>query len=149
MEDKNENRVAHLGMIQLVIVRMAANSFLLKGWAVTLVAALFALASVGSRQEFAWLALLPSVMFWVLDAYYVRQERLFRKLYDGVRTTALGKLQGDTFSMDTKPYESKVHSLFATIRTPTLLAFHGAISTAVIVGIIVLATQGGGHNGNP
>jgi hypothetical protein len=148
MEDTDDNRRAHLIQIQLVIVRMAANSFLLKGWALTLVAALFALASVDSRQEFALLALLPAIMFWGLDAYYLRQERLFRDLYNGIRAAPLGTLK-DTFSMDTSPYESEVRPLWATIYTPTLAAFHGAIVVAVIIGIIVLATQGGGQNANP
>ena len=139
MDDTDENRRTHLTQIQLVVIRMAVNSFLLKGWAVTLVAALFALASVDSQREFAYLALLPAIMFWGLDAYYLRQERLFRKLYDGVRTVPLGTLK-DTFSMDTKPYENKVDSLFATIRTPILVAFHGAIVVAVVIGIVVLST---------
>jgi hypothetical protein len=38
-------QIAHLQMIQAVITRMGSNSFLLKGWSVTLVAALFALAA--------------------------------------------------------------------------------------------------------
>jgi hypothetical protein len=148
MEDTDENRRAHLTQIQLVISRMAANSFLLKGWSVTLVAALFALASVDSRQEFAFLALLPAIVFWGLDAYYLRQERLFRKLYDDIRAAPLGTLK-DTFSMDTSPYESKVRSLWATIRTPTVGVFHGAIVVAVIAGIIVLAAKGGDQPCHP
>ena len=148
MEDTEDNRRSHLTQIQLVVIRMAANSFLLKGWAVTLVAALFALASVDSRQEFAYLALLPAITFWGLDAYYLRQERLFRELYKGVWSTSPGSLK-DIFSMDTKPYESKVHSLWATIRTPTLSAFHGAIVVAVVIGIIVLSIHGGGQSPRP
>ena len=139
MQDTNENRVAHLEMVQGVIIRMGTNSFLLKGWSVTLVAALFALASVDSRQELALLALLPAIVFWGLDAYYLRQENLFCELHDGIREAPLGTLKG-TFSMDTKPYEIKVDSLFATIRTPTLVAFHAVITVAVIIGIIVLAS---------
>lgn len=38
-------KVPHLEMIQGVINRMARNSFALKGWAVTLVAGIFALSS--------------------------------------------------------------------------------------------------------
>ena len=143
MEDTNENRVAHLGMIQAVITRMARNSFLLKGWAVTLVAALFALASIDTREEFAILALLPVITFWSLDAYFLREERLFRKLYDGIRSAPPGTLGNQAFSMNTSPYEGQVHSWWATVRTPTVVAFHGAVLISVTVGIIVLITQGG------
>ena len=34
-----ESKIAHLEMVQAVITRMAGNSFLIKGWSVTLVAA--------------------------------------------------------------------------------------------------------------
>ena len=142
MKNTDENKVAHLGLIQDVIARMARNSFLLKGWAVTLVAALFALASVDTHEEFAFLALLPAITFWGLDAYFLRQERLFRKLYDGVRVNTADTLD-DPFSMDTSPYSIEVASLLTTPGTPTLLAFHGSVLTAVVIGIVVLATQGG------
>ena len=149
MEDNEKNRRHHLSQIQLTIIRIAANSFLIKGWSVTLVAALFALASVDTRQEFAWLALLPAVTFWTLDGYYLRQERLFHKLWDSVRAAPLGKLSGDTFSMNTEPFEEEVDSRFAVMRSFTLLFFHGAIFAAVVAGIIVLVLQGGTENGNP
>ena len=41
----NQNKIKHLEMIEAVIERMAKNSFQLKGWAMTLVAAVGALAS--------------------------------------------------------------------------------------------------------
>lgn len=143
MEDNEENRRSHLTHIQATIIRMAANSFLIKGWSVTLVAALFALASVDSRQELGWLALLPAVTFWILDGYYLRQERLYRKLWDSIRAAPLGTLSEDMFSMNTKRFESQVDSRFAIMRSFTLLFFHGAIFTAVIIGSVVLATQAG------
>lgn len=40
-----ENRIKHLELIQVIITRMAGNSFMLKGWAVTLVSGIFVLAS--------------------------------------------------------------------------------------------------------
>ena len=51
-----ETRVAHLQMIQAVITRMAGNSFLIKGWSVMLVAALFALASANTNELFVYRA---------------------------------------------------------------------------------------------
>ena len=80
-----ENKHKHLEMIQGVINRMANNSFMLKGWAVTLVAGIFALASKDAEKIYFLVAYVPIVAFWGLDAYYLRQERLYRKLYDKVR----------------------------------------------------------------
>lgn len=80
-----ENKQRHLEMIQNVIMRMANNSFMLKGWAVTLVAGIFALASKDADKIYFLIVYVPIVTFWGLDAYYLRQERLYRKLYDDVR----------------------------------------------------------------
>ncbi len=47
-----EAKLKHLELSQGVINRMAGNSFLLKGWSVTLVSALFALSAKDSNQMF-------------------------------------------------------------------------------------------------
>src|SRR5262245_26241365 len=78
----SEDRRKHLEMIQAVITRMAGNSFLIRGWTVTLVAALFALAADKANRSFVVIAYFPSIAFWCLDAYYLAQERRFRALYD-------------------------------------------------------------------
>ena len=72
-------------MIQGIITRMASNSFSLKGWAVTLVAAIFALTWTNISRGFLLIALIPIFAFWALDAYYLNLERKNRKLYDKVR----------------------------------------------------------------
>lgn len=52
----NENKIKHLEFIQNVITRMNSNSFMIKGWCVTLVAALFALGAKDSNVNFAIIA---------------------------------------------------------------------------------------------
>lgn len=78
-------KIAHLQFLQAVIARMASNSFVLKGWAVTLVAGLFALSASDSDHNFMVVAYIPVLMFWGLDGYFLSQERRFRALYDRVR----------------------------------------------------------------
>lgn len=80
-----EKKIKHLEMIQGVINRMASNSFALKGWAVTLVAGIFALASKDSDKMYFLIVYVPVVVFWGLDSYYLLQERLYRALYGKVR----------------------------------------------------------------
>jgi len=82
----NKETMQYLEMIQEVIKRMSGNSFLLKGWAVTLVAGIFALSSKDTDKLYFLVAYIPIVVFWGLDAYYLQQERLFRALYERVRT---------------------------------------------------------------
>jgi hypothetical protein len=73
--------VEHLTLIQGVITRLAGNSFLLKGWAVTLVSALSAFAAKDADRTIAWIGCGAAVVFAVLDAMYLANEREFRELY--------------------------------------------------------------------
>lgn len=83
-----DKKQKHLELVQGVINRMASNSFMLKGWAVTLVAGIFALADQDTDKLYFLVAYIPVLAFWGLDAYYLFQERLYRSLYDKVRATA-------------------------------------------------------------
>lgn len=130
-------KLAHLQMIQAVIARMASNSFLIKGWSVTLVAALFALAAAGPNARFVYVAGFPALMFWALDAYFLRQERLFRKLWDQVRTADENE---PNFSMDTRRFTDEVDSAWLVAWSKTLRLFHGTIAGTIV--IVVLAIVG-------
>lgn len=85
IDDNRAEKIKHLELIETIIERMARNSFLLKGWAVTLIVGILALAGRRENPQFFLIALLPIVMFWGLDSYYLYQERLYRGLYDWVR----------------------------------------------------------------
>ncbi len=125
-----ENKLKHLEFIQQAINRMASNLFLLKRWTVTLIAAMLALATKESRDLYFFLAYFPTLMFWILDGYFLSQERRFRSLYDHVR-----RLDGDAidFSMDTQPFRSSPprnkwsHALFS----PTPLIYYGTLLAAM------------------
>jgi hypothetical protein len=122
-------------MLQGVITRMAGNSFLLKGWSVTLVSALFALAADKADAYFVYLAYFPAAMFWALDGYFLRQERLFRKLYDRVRMQAE---QAIDFGMNTNIVSSEVAGWPVTCFSRTLLLFHGTVFGSVVLVMIIL-----------
>ena len=73
----------HLGMVQDIIKRMAQNSFVVKGWSVTLFAVIFAIVrSENASRSTSLIVLVPTLIFWGLDAFYLRQERLFRTLHN-------------------------------------------------------------------
>lgn len=116
---------------------MASNLFLLKGWTVTLIAALFALAAKESKDFYFLLAYFPTFMFWIMDGYFLSQERRFRSLYDHVRK--LDEKDID-FSMDTQPFKevpprSKwLRSMFA----PTLWIYYGTLADAMAFVISLL-----------
>jgi hypothetical protein len=81
-----ENKLKHLKFSQGSINRMASNLFLRKGWAITRIAALFALSANESNRAYCLIAYYPALMFWALDAYFLSQERRFRSLYDYARS---------------------------------------------------------------
>jgi len=129
-------------MIQGVINRLSHNSFLLKGWSVVLISAMFALAAGSSQLYFIYLAYFPLIVFWVLDAYFLWQERLFRALYDRVR--ALREDQID-FSMDTTAVKSDVKAWPEVLFSLTLLLFHGTVLFSIVfVLVIAMLTVKGG-----
>ncbi len=127
-----EEKIAYLQMIQGVISRMGSNSFAVKGWSITLTAAIFALAaSQGANKVLLWVPYFPVVMFWLLDAFFLRQEKLFRKLYDAVR--AKQDTSPIDFSMETADFRTEVNSLICIALSKTLLPFHGGIVLIVVV----------------
>ena len=79
-----EKKISHLNMIQSIITRMGNNSFALKGWAVGIMVAVYAFAG-NSNVKAVIVTLMPLIVFWFIDTYYLMLERKFRCLYDDVR----------------------------------------------------------------
>lgn len=103
MADMGDDRRQHLAFIQDVITRMNSNSFSLKGLMITIVAALGAFFvndyNKGTAVAYLAVALLLVLIFWFLDAYYLKKERQYRMLYDdAVKDKAeLYKMKADDY----------------------------------------------------
>lgn len=133
-----ESKIKHLEMIQGVINRMGQCSFLLKGWSVILISALFALAANKSNILFIYLAFFPAIAFWGLDGYYLYQERLFRNLYDKVKNMDTDKID---FSMDTRSLRGLNKATWqAAAFSKTILIFHGIVIVTILVIIVICLT---------
>ena len=131
--EPDEKKAAHLAMIQGVVSRMGANACAVKTWAVAIIAALFALAVSQSKPEPFFGAILPLLVFWWMDAYYLRQERLYRHLYDDVRHGNELKAAG-AFSMNTEEFEAR-EPWSSVLRSKTEAPFYG---------LLILLALGGG-----
>lgn len=131
-----ENKLKHLELVQGVINRMANNSFLLKGWAVTLVAGIFALAGKDTDKLYFLVAYIPVIVFGGLDAYYLLQERLYRSLYDKVRQTDKDKID---FSLKAtaQEFHSAENCYYSCLFSVTELWFYLPLAL-VCTGIIVI-----------
>ncbi len=88
-------------MLQGNIERMAGNSANCKTWMVTIVSALIALqCSIDDSNWWILLGILPIVLFWYLDVYYLHLQRGMRNL----ETDFLNMLRDKDFEM----YEKKL-----------------------------------------
>jgi hypothetical protein len=143
----DDQQIKHLEMIQTVISRLGNDSFLVKSWAVTVATVLFGLAVNAKRPLLAIVAIVPTLMFWILDTYYLRSERLFRVFYEHVRTRTAG---AGRFKMDaTAPAfiaslsgrEADAASWRKTALRPTLIWLY--LGLAIAAGAVAgLATAG-------
>ena len=82
LSEESASVQSHLQIIQSVIQRMSLNSSSCKAWSITVVSAILVLVSDKNKGELAWLALLPSLSFFALDAYYLALEKAFRASYN-------------------------------------------------------------------
>lgn len=78
-----EDKIRYIELVQSIISRLANNSFLLKGWTITLIAAIFSLSDK-IMKNFTFTIYFFILIFWILDSYYLYQERLYRDLYNKV-----------------------------------------------------------------
>ena len=128
-----EAKLKHLEFIQGVVNRLADDSFRMKGWSVALAAALFVLLARGDNPRFTPVALVPVLIFWGLDGYFLWQGRLFRALYDHVRLLEENEID---FSMDADKFRREYTWLGATF-SRTLIGFYAAVLLMVGFAIAV------------
>lgn len=132
--------IRYLELIQGQVSRMASHSFLIKGWSITLAAAIMAFAASASSSWSMTAAVLTSLAFWGLDAFYLRQERLYRALYDRVRDTWPDRecTIGD-MSLSTDTLSSTVPPWIRTMGSSVVALFHAPILITVVIVAVVLS----------
>lgn len=89
--NRNEDEVSieeihkEIDLIQSCITRMAQNSFMIKGWFVSIYAVILAL--LPEKVNLFLLCIVLAVVnlgFWYLDGFFLRTEKLYRKMYDWI-----------------------------------------------------------------
>jgi hypothetical protein len=126
----SEAKFKHLDYLQTTITRMAQNSFVIKGWSITLISALIALSANDSNKNYVLVAYFPCLIFWILDGYFLSQERLFRDLYDLVRAKKETEVD---LNMNTSVVANKKNSWSCSTLSQTLLLFHGSIFVSILI----------------
>lgn len=126
-----------IDLIQGVINRMASNSFLLKGWTVTIIVGVLALTKdtivTNDVTYLALTLLIPLCVFWYLDAFFLHKEKCYRELYKWVienRPTS----NEYKYNLNYKRFENDVDSIAKIMRTSTIGVFYGIIAL-ILIGI--------------
>lgn len=129
-----EAKLKHLEFIQAAISRMATNSFLFKGWAITIATGLSAFAAVNTKASLLTIAIISTAMFWGLDGYYLWLERGFVNLHAEVAAKNEAEID---FSMKI----DKTHAMrkwFKTCGRHHLYLFYGSIIVIDVIGICAM-----------
>lgn len=128
-----------LEFIQNAVTRTAQNSFLVKGWVVTIVAALFALSDKASIAKLVSVVVIPVVMSWALDGYFLARERAYRCLYDDAVAS-----KAPLYSMDASAHATKPWRWLRATFSKTLLMFYGGLFFTIALTLCLLKWSAGG-----
>jgi hypothetical protein len=135
-----DSKLKHLEFIQAVIARMSNSSFLFKGWAVTIAAALTTFAATDTKVALRVAliaAMISTALFWALDGYYLWLERGFVKLHQQVAAKDPSDID---FSMTIDKSDAFCNWL-RTCRRFHLALFYGVIIAVDFIGMFVIRSK--------
>ena len=133
----NEELFKEIDLIQNCINRMAQNSFMLKGWALTIFAGVTVFTKGDNFTNWIMMlcsTFLPFVCFWILDAFFIRTERKYRKLYTNVLNERKQDITEKQYELDISGIEER--NIVCIMFSKTLLVFYG-IPTLCILGVFL------------
>ena len=139
MDDKTlrEYLFKEVEIVQDIITRMGTNSFLVKGWAITLVVASLLITGFSYHH---FVAFLPWLIFWVYDAYFLRMEKLYRKLNDWLVDN---RLNSEEFLLDMNKsnlenrFGKETPCLQQVMFSKTLVVFYGVLLVMIVFSVFV------------
>ncbi len=129
----------YFNSIQNIINRMAQNSFYIKAWTITIIAGILVLTfSILNIIIFGTL-LVISLFFWVLDSYYLKLERIFRRLYNQKVQDYNNEQKRKNmllFDMNIKPFEDLEKKVIRIMISKSELLFY--IPIILIITILLI-----------
>ncbi len=131
-------RLAHLGMIQGVIGRMAGYSAAVKTFCVTLSVAVIALTADGKGSpSLPWVMLAIIALFALLDAYYLGLEYCFRGLYKEVVDRDLDQSENLHIYLNGGRLQATIRSLFSV----SVFGFFGPLAIILFVALTLASAN--------
>ncbi len=124
---------AHLGILQSVIQRMAANSSSSKAWCITLISAILVIVADKGKPQYVWIAIIPNFLFFFLDAYYLGLEKGFRQSYnDFIDKLHSGKIiSSDLFAV--VPSGNQIWNFIKSIISLSVWPFYSVLFVMIFV----------------
>ena len=139
MDDKTlrEYLFKEVEIVQDIITRMGTNSFLVKGWTITLVVASLLITGFSYHH---FVAFLPWLIFWVYDAYFLRMEKLYRRLNNWL---VENRPKSEEFLLDMNKssledrFRKETPCLQQVMFSKTLVLFYGMLLAMIVFSIFV------------
>lgn len=123
----------HLSILQNVIQRMAVNSSSSKAWCITLVSAVLVIVADKGKPEYAYIAMLPTLVFAALDAYYLALEKAFRNSYNDFITKLHCKNLTETDLYSVAPKGNLSHLQWESIKSFSVWGFYLSLAVLIFV----------------
>ena len=103
---------------------MNDNSFKIKGWTVTVVSAILAFAIDKNKPNLIWVTFVPTILFWLLDGFFLCTDKKYRDLYDEVKVKKDDEID---FNMKTSTFKTFDNKHNEALFSPTFKMFYGGI----------------------
>lgn len=104
--DKKEIMFKEIDLIQSCITRMSQNSFIVKGWLITLLTVILTLKpEIIDVDILCLICAFSTLFFWALDAFSLKTEKLYRMKYEWV---IKNRINSDDYMFDLNPYNSEM-----------------------------------------
>ena len=130
-----------IDLIQSCINRMAQNSFMIKGWFVSIYAVVLALMPKKVDMQLLCITLIVvNLLFWYLDAFYLRMRKIYRKMYEWVLSARAHNNRELMYQLNPKLYQNKIdntESIWKVMWSQTLRLFY--LVPLIIVFVVLVS----------
>ena len=135
----------HLNLLQNVIQRMAENSRYCKIWCVTLISATLFFIARTEQPQSVFIAVFPTLAFWLLDAYYLALERGFRESYKEF----VAKIHGNELTLSAiykiHTTGSRFKLFMCSLTSMSILLCYPVITGVIFLAFIILQSADSGN----
>lgn len=134
-----------IDLIQSCIKRMSQNSFMVKGWLISLIAVVLTLLPEKfDLKILCSVGCIVVICFWMLDAFFLKTEKLYRMKYDWV---IKNRMYSNKFLFDLNPHNPNMwlkikdrKGNYVSAKEPSIIETMFTLTTALIYVPLVLLT---------